>query len=274
MAETTEPTTGLVTLEPILAVRDVATAAAYYRDVLGFAEVWLWGEPPTHGGANWDGVQVQFSLNPSLAESAEGRDLWLRVRNVQAMYALHQERGAEIVEPLEAKPWGVSEYTLRDLNGYRLRFAGAGSERAAARAMPAEVRIEPRLATGPEMEALKQAVGWASDTDPELPPRVLAAALYGAVAVVDGQTVGCAFLTGDNAGFYYVRDVIVHPDWQGQRIGTALMQALMEYLRVHGPRDGLVGLFTGPDLHGFYAQFGFRGPRGGLYGMTREVREK
>src|SRR5581483_7542781 len=107
MAETTETTARFITMEPILAVRDVATAATYYRDVLGFEDAWLWGEPPTHGGANRDGVQLQFSLNPVLAESAEGREIWIRVGNVQAIYALHEECGAEIVAPLEPKPWGV-----------------------------------------------------------------------------------------------------------------------------------------------------------------------
>ena len=75
------------------------------------------------------------------------------MRNVQATYALQQERGAEIVAPLEPKPWGVSEYVVRDLNGYRLRFAGSGSEKAGG-ALPAEVHIELRLPTGPEMDAL------------------------------------------------------------------------------------------------------------------------
>lgn len=274
MAQTIETATGLITMEPVLAVRNVATTAAYYRDVLGFQEVWLWGEPPTHGGANWDGVQVQFSLNPALAESADGREIWIRVRNVQSMYALHQEHGAEIVEALEPKPWGVSEYAVRDLNGYRLRFAGSGSLREDSRSLPVEVRVEPRLPTWLEMATLMDAVGWARPANPETAPPVLKAALYGAVAVVEEQTVGCAFLTGDNAGFYYVRDVIVHPDWQGRRIGTALMQTLMEYLHAHAPEDALVGLFTGPDLHPFYAQFGFRGPNSGLYGMTQVLRKK
>jgi len=67
--------------------------------------------------------------------------------------------------------------------------------------------------------------------------------------------------------------VIVHPDWQGRRIGTALMQALMDYLRACGPEDALVGLFTGGDLHAFYAPFGFRGPGSGLHGMMKPLRE-
>jgi GNAT superfamily N-acetyltransferase/catechol 2,3-dioxygenase-like lactoylglutathione lyase family enzyme len=272
MTGSTEGTVRVLTLEPILAVRDVVAAAAYWRDVLGFEEVWLWGEPPTHGGANQDGVALQFCLNPALAVRADGQQIWIRVRNVQATYALHQERGAEIVAPLEPKPWGVSEYVVRDPDGYRLRFAGSGSEKAAG-ALPAEVRIEPRLPTWPEMEALLHAVGWARDNTPEA-PRVLKAAIFGAVAVVEGQTVGCAFLTSDNAGFYYVRDVMVHPDWQRRGIGTALMRAVAEHLRTLGDEEALVGLFTGPHLHSFCAQFGFRGPKSGLYGMTQELQKR
>jgi GNAT superfamily N-acetyltransferase len=259
-------------IEPILEVRDVSATTRYYRDVLDFADVWLWGDPPSHGGANRDGVQIQFSLNPTLAETAEGRAVWIRVQNIATLYARHQEREAEIVERLEPKPWGVSEYTVRDLNGYRLRFAEPGAGRKASTDLPAEVRLESRVPTRTEMIALIRAVGWERDTNTETAPRVLESALFAAVAVVDGQAIGCAFLTGDNAGFFYVRDVIVHPDWQRRHIGTALMEAVMDYARTHAPKGALVGLYTGTNLHEFYARFGFRGPDNGLYGMTQVIR--
>src|SRR5579872_2265072 len=118
------PTQRFVGVEPILAVPDVVAATVYYRDVLGFAEVWLYGEPPSHAGANRDGVQIQFSRDPELAERAAGSWLWVRIRNVEALYAQHLAAGAEIQSPLGSKPWGVCEYTVRDLNGYRLRFTG------------------------------------------------------------------------------------------------------------------------------------------------------
>jgi GNAT superfamily N-acetyltransferase len=255
-------------IEPILEVRDVPATTRYYRDVLDFADVWLWGDPPSHGGANRDGVQMQFSLNPTLAETAEGRAVWIRVQNIATLYARYQEREAEIVERLEPKPWGVSEYTVRDLNGYRLRFAEPGAGRKASSDLPAEVRLESRVPTRTEMVALIRAVGWERDTNAETAPRVLEAALFGTVAVVDGQAIGCAFLTGDNAGFFYVRDVIVHPDWQRRHIGTALM----DYARTHAPKGALVGLYTGTNLHEFYARFGFRGTNNGLYGMTQVIR--
>lgn len=262
----------LMSVEPILAVRDIGDATRYYHEILGFDEVWQWGDPPSHGGAVSDGVHLQFSLNPALAAKAEGQGIWINVRNVAALYARHQERGAEIVSALEPKPWGLSEYTVRDLNGYRLRLAGGAASPDSLGGLPPSLRIESRLPTWPEMKALIRAVGWEDAATPDAAPRVLRAALFGAVAIADEQTVGCAFLTTDNAGFYYVRDVMVHPDWQRRSIGTALMQTLMDYLHAHAPKGALVGLFTGSDLHGFYARFGFRGPDGGLYGMTQVIR--
>ncbi len=118
-----------MTVEPVLAVRDVTATTDYYREVLGFEDVWTWGDPPTHGGANSDGVQIQFSLNPAKAEMADGCNLWIRVRDVVALHARHHAHAANIVEGLEPKPWGVTEYAVRDLNGYRLRFAGSGGAR-------------------------------------------------------------------------------------------------------------------------------------------------
>jgi predicted N-acetyltransferase YhbS len=79
-------------------------------------------------------------------------------------------------------------------------------------------------------------------------------------------------VTSDNAGFYYVRDVLVHPDWQRRRVGTALVERLMEVLRAEAPDGSLVGLFTGDHLHDYYARFGFRGPASGLHGMTLIIR--
>ena len=57
------------------------------------------------------------------------------------------------MEALEPKPWGVSEYTVRDPDGYRLRFAGSGRTKEVSHAQPAEVRIEARLPTRAELEA-------------------------------------------------------------------------------------------------------------------------
>ncbi|MBW3623172.1 MAG: GNAT family N-acetyltransferase [Armatimonadetes bacterium] len=251
-------------VEPILAVRDVPATVNYYRDVLDFHDAWTWGDPPTHGGARRDGVHLQFSLNPALAETAEGHQIYIAVRHVRNLYALHRERGAEIVSALDPKPWGVSEYMVRDPNGYRLRFAGHGCARPTPPEQRREIEIVSRLPTGPEREALIHAVGWGEATD-------LNAVIQGVVAVVEGRVVGCALLTGDNAGYYQVRDVMVHPDWQGRGVGSKLMRAMMDDLKARISGRALVGLYTGANLHDFYARFGFLGPDHGLYGMTQAI---
>jgi N-acetylglutamate synthase-like GNAT family acetyltransferase/uncharacterized glyoxalase superfamily protein PhnB len=269
-AERASATQRLRSVEPILAVRDIVAAIAYYRDTLGFPDVWQYGDPPTHAGANRDGVQIQFSLDPALAESASGSSLWLNVRNVAVLYTEHRRSGAEIIAPLDAKPWGVTEYTVRDLNGYRLRFAGGGVA-TTADAPRADVRINPTAPTWPELEALIRAVGWDRFTNFETAPHVLSVAKFSVTAVVENRVVGCAFVTTDGAGFYYMRDVIVHPDWQRRGVGQALMQTLMGRVRAEVPERSLVGLFTGENLNDFYADAGFRGPANGLYGMSQGI---
>jgi Uncharacterized protein conserved in bacteria len=119
----------ITALQPILAVPDVEMALAFYRDVLGFSETWTWGEPPTHGGAGRDHARFQFTWNPERAASAAGQAYWLSVHDIDALYAFHQARGANVVSPLEPKPWGVREYTVSDLNGYLLRFAAPADTR-------------------------------------------------------------------------------------------------------------------------------------------------
>ncbi len=48
--------------EPIFPVADVVATVRYYRDVLGFAEEWVWGAPPDFGGVRWGKVGAMFAL--------------------------------------------------------------------------------------------------------------------------------------------------------------------------------------------------------------------
>src|SRR6202008_1847639 len=120
--ENNETAVGLSHVEPILAVRNVVETLQYWRDVLGFPETWTWGEPPNYGGVRWQGVFIQFSQNPELASASKGNAIFIRVNKLEALYHFHQEKNAEIVEPLENKPWGMAGYTIRELNGYYVVF--------------------------------------------------------------------------------------------------------------------------------------------------------
>jgi ribosomal protein S18 acetylase RimI-like enzyme len=247
----------LQTSEAILAVTDVPAAIAYYRNVLGFESDWLWGDPPSFGGVRWGRIQVLFFRQPELASKVQGHQHMFRVQDVQALYERHKAAGANIVWDIENKPWGQREYTVCDPNGYHLRFAGAPAyERAATatEAMPPHVRIDVRMATLDEYVQLTKGVGWVLDL-PNM-PKALASSLLGVVAVDtrDGQTIGMARACGDGR-FYTIWDVIVLPAYQGQKIGTALMETTLAELRKIGPKGAFVGLFA--LKQGFYESLGF-----------------
>src|SRR6186713_64952 len=111
-------------VEPILAVNDILETVSYWYDVLGFPDKWTWGEPPEHGGVSWQGTFIQFSQNPGLASVSKGNAIFIRVRQLEALYEFHQNKNAVIVEPLANKPWGIAGYTVQDINGYYIIFAG------------------------------------------------------------------------------------------------------------------------------------------------------
>jgi ribosomal protein S18 acetylase RimI-like enzyme len=245
----------------ILAANDVRETVRFYRDVLGFEADWLWGDPPTFGGVRWGRVQLMFCQQPEIARHIEGHQHWLQVADADAMLKTHRDRGAPIISDIGNKPWGWREYIVRDVNGYHLRFAGPCTYEKPASAlstMPPYIEIVERLPTADEHMALSKSVGWQSFQ--EVLPAALAHSLFGVVALDTRDparpVVGSARIVGDTAIFYYIQDVMVLPAYQNQRIGSAMMETLMEYIRAHAPKGAMVQLFTGKP--GFYERHGFR----------------
>lgn len=259
--------------EPVVAVQDVSATIKYWQNVLGFPAQWTWGDPPTHGGVSWHGVFVQFSQNPALAAVSKGHSIWIRVKHIKALYQFHQKNKADIVAPLENQPWGMAQYSVREINGYFLHFAAPVTERKKSLPrLPPTVKIVARKPTAREYRQLMASVGWGKDMDDAMAKERLAVVVFAVVAedTESGDTIGCALLLGDQVSFYYVKDVMVHPDWQNRRVGTALMQELTHWLDSDAADKALVGLYTGENLAPFYQQFGFSK----AFGMVRHVRHK
>lgn len=112
---------GFDSVAPVLACNDVLATANWYADVLGFTI------DSEFTGADWamlwaDGAQLFLSRRPDLAHAARGQEVLIACDDVDAVHARHQQRGANIVSPIETKPWELREYTVEDPNGYHLRF--------------------------------------------------------------------------------------------------------------------------------------------------------
>jgi catechol 2,3-dioxygenase-like lactoylglutathione lyase family enzyme len=107
---------------PILNVKNVPASIAYYVEKLGFEKEWDWGEPATFGCVRRDGVQIFLCAG---AQGGPGTWISLFVRDVDALYADYQRRGAIIRQKPTNFPWGLKEMNVEDLDGHRLRL---GSE--------------------------------------------------------------------------------------------------------------------------------------------------
>jgi catechol 2,3-dioxygenase-like lactoylglutathione lyase family enzyme len=131
---------------PSLSVPDVIAAADFYTKKLGFRLGFTWGDPPTMAGVNLG--QVQMFLQQG-TPGPQGCAVYFVVDDADALYEFQRASGAEVVAPLDDRPWGFRDYAVRDLNGYRLTFGHRlpdGGPPLAIERVDVPVRLEKRLA--------------------------------------------------------------------------------------------------------------------------------
>lgn len=98
---------------PILAVADVPRAIAYYRDVFGLIPTWMWEE--NVGGVTTEVAPIEIYF--SRAETPTPSSLAVFVEDADRAYAKYRAAGAEIVDEIETKPWGLRSFTVKDPDG-------------------------------------------------------------------------------------------------------------------------------------------------------------
>jgi ribosomal protein S18 acetylase RimI-like enzyme len=119
-----------------------------------------------------------------------------------------------------------------------------------------------------ELEELCNAVGWA-----RRPIRKVKKAIQHSFLVVTmweqqgnrRRLVGFSRATSDHAFNATIWDVVVHPDFQGQGLGKALMEQLIKKLRSEDISN--VTLFADPHVVDFYKGLGFMPDPEGIKGM-------
>jgi uncharacterized glyoxalase superfamily protein PhnB len=103
---------------PELPVADVERAQEHYRDALGFEIGWL--SPDREMGAVSRGdAAIFFRRRTPPFEPAVH---WVFADDIDATYEELKALGAHIVDPLEKKPWGLRQFTVRDPDGNVFHF--------------------------------------------------------------------------------------------------------------------------------------------------------
>lgn len=120
------------------------------------------------------------------------------------------------------------------------------------------VRIMPVKDPRPaDMRALFLAGGWWEDTwdDHYLEAIVRHSFAFVAAEVPDGSWVGMGRLISDGVSDAYLQDIVVLPEWEGQGVGSAIVQSLLDICHEQG--IVWIGTIAGPQTEYFYRRFGF-----------------
>lgn len=114
---------------PIFRVPDARAAADYYRDFLGFSPTFSMGEPPTFCKVERGPVAIFLFQTPDTAAntyrsalSEKFADLYVFVKDVDAIHAELSGRGADCLAEPKDYSYGMRDFNIRDLNGYILTF--------------------------------------------------------------------------------------------------------------------------------------------------------
>lgn len=102
-----------------IAVQDVPEAVAFYERTLGFERAFTWGEPVSMAGVRLG--QAEIFLEAGTPNPA-GCTLYFVVGDADELYEFQRGAGVEVVAEPDDRPYGLRDYTVRDLAGYALTF--------------------------------------------------------------------------------------------------------------------------------------------------------
>jgi hypothetical protein len=116
---------------PVFAVADVGQTIRWYERELGFAgDPFPQTEPYMFGILRRDKIEIMLQRisgyqKPDIYDLRNGGGVWdayLRIRGITGLYETVKDR-LELKKPLRRQPYGLSEFEVKDLNGYVLVFS-------------------------------------------------------------------------------------------------------------------------------------------------------
>ncbi len=109
-----------------------------------------------------------------------------------------------------------------------------------------------------EFNFLYDSVGWGAYED-KITKKTLDNTFYSVSIYDDSKIIGYGRIIGDTICFLYIQDVMVLPEYQGNKIGTLIMNKLLEKVSEikNTNRDLRVYLGASKNREKFYEKFGF-----------------
>ena len=117
----TQGATQLTGIAPQFLVDDLDRAIAYYRDKLGFELDFAYQS--FYASVTRDGFAIHLKHAPKLTaervhhKQNEHLDAYISVSGIRALFNELQTRGAQVIKPLEEKPWACLDFYVEDPDG-------------------------------------------------------------------------------------------------------------------------------------------------------------
>lgn len=103
-------------------VPDLIDTLEYYEKKLGFEVTFRWGDPVTYAvGKLGTETQLHFTQAEDVTDYATS--LYIFVHNVNIVYDELKRNGVKIFNEIDDRDYGMRDFDIVDLNGYRLTFA-------------------------------------------------------------------------------------------------------------------------------------------------------
>lgn len=117
----------ITALAPQFLVDDLDRAIAYYRDKLGFELDFVYQS--FYASVSRDGFAIHLKEAAKLvAERAhrkenEHLDAYIAVSGIRGLFDELRLRGADVINPIEERPWACVDFCVQDPDGYILCFS-------------------------------------------------------------------------------------------------------------------------------------------------------
>lgn len=121
-----------------------------------------------------------------------------------------------------------------------------------------QINYIEKTPTATEFNMLTESVGWGTREN-NIIEEALRNTLYSLCVYNENKLIGYGRIIGDKTIFLYIQDIMVIPEYQGKKIGTGIMNKLLEqideYKKVNPDIRTYLGASKGKES--FYEKFGF-----------------
>jgi len=118
------------TLSPTLAVRNMKETIEFYKNSLGFKVGMCFPDAnnPEYADLSKDGMVLMFipAKNEGISSKAKlgiGVNLYMQIDgDIDEYYEELKKKGVRVLVDIKDEPFGIRDFTIEDVNGYRLTF--------------------------------------------------------------------------------------------------------------------------------------------------------